>query len=433
MDRKTLTYVLVVIGGALAFSALLLPLSAFEGFTSTQWSALVGFSTLALLSQLAAIEFGTGRQAHSSLAFIPLLGCAIVLPPSATLLTATPVILISELVLRRKALKAAFNVAQVTLAVGLSATVYQAYFSESTLSIPGTLVVVTVFFAVNIALSSVALALFRGQPVLGTFLAVVGPRGANLLYDVLSSPFVMITVAVYSVYQVGGMFLLILPLIMLRHTYAARQKLEHANRDLLHALVKAIETRDPYTSGHSMRVATLATLIAEDLGMSTRRVARVRTAALLHDVGKIDPELSAVLLKPHDLTPEERNLIQTHAIRGADLLRDMGSVDRLIVSAVRHHHERYDGKGYPDGLAGTAIPLEARIIMMSDSIDAMLSDRPYRSALPMTVVKNELTTYRGSQFDPHIVDAVLRHNTLGKAANLVGEWQGSTDHIASYI
>jgi putative nucleotidyltransferase with HDIG domain len=153
----------------------------------------------------------------------------------------------------------------------------------------------------------------------------------------------------------------------------------------------------------------------------------VRTAALLHDIGKIDTELATVLLKPSALTAEERELIESHAARGANMLRDLGSMDRQIVAAVRHHHERFDGRGYPDGIAGEEIPLAARIIMLSDSVDAMLSDRPYRKALTMARVESELLAHRGTQFDPTLVDVVLQHGTIRKAAQAVAEWQGSLE------
>ena len=194
---------------------------------------------------------------------------------------------------------------------------------------------------------------------------------------------------------------------------------------MLTALIKAVETRDPYTSGHSLRVRTLSRAIAEDMGVSAKQCELVANAALLHDIGKIDPVFTDVLRKPHALTPDERALIQTHAAKGADMLRDLSSVDRDVVNAVRHHHERFDGKGYPDGLSGTNISLSARIIMLSDSIDAMLSDRPYRRALTVEQVKAELARCAGLQFDPDIVDVVLSARTLEKAVALVAEWRKS--------
>jgi putative nucleotidyltransferase with HDIG domain len=338
------------------------------------------------------------------------------------------VIAISEFAfIRRPPLKAAFNISQIVLAVSSAALAYEAVAPgvRDGIVARGVVGAVVVFFAVNLLLSSVGLALYRNQPLWPTLRAVVGPRGGNLLYDLASSPLVIMTVAVYYTAGTVGVAFTFFPLLLLRESYARHQKLAHANRDLLYALVKAIETRDPYTSGHSIRVATLAKLIAEDLRLRGKRVDRVWTAALLHDVGKIDPIYSLVIQKPHDLTPEERSLIQTHSAKGADMLRDMGSVDKEVVAAVRHHHERFDGRGYPDGIKGSDIPLEARIIMMSDSIDAMLSDRPYRAALSIGQVKAELLKCQESQFDPALVDTVLRARTLEKAVALVAEWRNN--------
>jgi CRISPR-associated endonuclease Cas3-HD len=165
------------------------------------------------------------------------------------------------------------------------------------------------------------------------------------------------------------------------------------------------------------------------MGLPLKLRELVANAALLHDIGKIDPIFTDVLRKPHALTSDERELIQTHATKGAAMLRDLSSVDRDVVAAVRHHHERFDGKGYPDGLAGANIPISARIIMLSDSIDAMLSDRPYRRALTTDQVKAELTRCSALQFDPEIVDVVLRARTLEKAVTLVAEWRNAQEEM----
>jgi putative nucleotidyltransferase with HDIG domain len=155
------------------------------------------------------------------------------------------------------------------------------------------------------------------------------------------------------------------------------------------------------------------------MGLSARQVERVETAALLHDIGKIDALYAELILKPHDLTPDERDVIKTHATKGADLLRNLSAFDEEIIKAVRHHHERYDGKGYPDGLAGEAIPLPSRIIMLCDSVDAMLSDRPYRPARTVEFTEQEVKRCAGSQFDPAIVDVMLARGTLHRATSLV--------------
>jgi len=174
---------------------------------------------------------------------------------------------------------------------------------------------------------------------------------------------------------------------------------------LASALANAIEARDEYLHGHCERLASLAVRVAELLGLPTDEVETVRLGAILHDVGKIGiPD--RVLLKPGALDDEERRIIQTHPEIGDKLLEplDLLSGARPIV---RHHHERWDGTGYPDRLAGAAIPLGARIVAVSDSIEVMSSRQLYRQPSTPEQILNELRTCRGKQWDPQIVDLVL--------------------------
>jgi putative nucleotidyltransferase with HDIG domain len=205
-----------------------------------------------------------------------------------------------------------------------------------------------------------------------------------------------------------GILLLIVPIYVIRQVYQTNQRLEQANRDLLELMVKAIEARDPYTSGHSQRVSQLAALIAQQFGLSNKQVEQIRTAALLHDVGKIYEEYAPVLRKAGKLDVTERALMQTHAGRSAELVGTISAFRGTIEDAVRHHHERYDGSGYPKGLAGRAIPIGARIIMIADTVDAMTTDRPYRTALTYDVVIAELRKFAGTQFDPELVETFMR-------------------------
>jgi putative nucleotidyltransferase with HDIG domain len=204
-----------------------------------------------------------------------------------------------------------------------------------------------------------------------------------------------------------GFAAVLIPILVIRHIYGLYRKLQSSGRELLDLMVKAIEARDPYTSGHSIRVATLAKTIAQEAKMSAEEVEEVYTAAVLHDVGKIHEEFAPLLRKDSRLTPEETALLQTHAVKSAELVGIISSFRGRIQNAVRSHHERWDGGGYPDGLAGEDIPQGARIIMISDTTDAMTSDRPYRKRLPMEAVVAELQKYRGTQFDPGLVDLVV--------------------------
>jgi putative nucleotidyltransferase with HDIG domain len=209
-----------------------------------------------------------------------------------------------------------------------------------------------------------------------------------------------------------GLLVVILPLLFIRHAYLTIQDLQRANRDLLKALVKAMETRDPYTSGHSLRVASLAVRIAESMGFAPAKQKDVETAALLHDIGKIEAVYTEILGKPSSLTEQERVIIESHVTKGVELLEQLSSFSRDVIAAVKGHHERVDGKGYPEGLKGREIPPAASIIKVCDAIDAMLSDRPYRKALSLAQVREQLVMYTGTQFDVEVVRAAIEDNVL---------------------
>jgi len=175
---------------------------------------------------------------------------------------------------------------------------------------------------------------------------------------------------------------------------------------LLRSLTSAVDAKDAYTCGHSERVALLSRYIAQQAGLSEAAVERIYMAGLLHDVGKIGvPE--AVLQKAGRLDPAEFEQIKKHPEMGARILRDVKQIQDII-PGVLHHHERYDGKGYPLGLAGENISLMGRIICLADCFDAMTSSRTYRKALPLDVVLTEIRRCAGSQFDPVITDAFLK-------------------------
>jgi putative nucleotidyltransferase with HDIG domain len=177
-------------------------------------------------------------------------------------------------------------------------------------------------------------------------------------------------------------------------------------------MVKAIEARDPYTSGHSRRVAHYSQLIARALSLSGQQTERVRVAALLHDVGKIHEIYAPLLRKPEKLSPSEWEVMQGHPIKSAELVMTVSHLEDIVLP-VRHHHENWDGSGYPDGLAGEKIPLASRIVLFADTIDAMTTDRPYRKALGEVQVRAELIKYRGKQFDPIICDKLLASPMFG--------------------
>ena len=172
----------------------------------------------------------------------------------------------------------------------------------------------------------------------------------------------------------------------------------------LRQVTAAVETQDRYTIGHSRRVARNAALVAAGMGLSDEEVATVRAAATLHDIGKLDVP-RGILNKPGKLTAEEYEVVKHHAVDGAALVATLG--DAELTTIVRHHHERVDGTGYPDGLAGGQIPIGARILAVADTFDAIVSPRPYRPAATHQRAIDVLHEESGTHFDPDVVKAFM--------------------------
>ena len=183
------------------------------------------------------------------------------------------------------------------------------------------------------------------------------------------------------------------------------KEVEGLSLHVVHTLADAIDAKDAYTKGHSGRVADYAREIAKRYGYSYERQEEIYMMGLLHDVGKIGVP-DAVINKPGKLTDEEFEKIKTHPKRGAQILENIEEMPKLAIGA-RWHHERFDGRGYPDGLSGEDIPEEARIIAVADAYDAMTSNRSYRGLIPQEVVKEELEKGSGSQFDPTFAAILL--------------------------
>jgi response regulator RpfG family c-di-GMP phosphodiesterase len=181
-----------------------------------------------------------------------------------------------------------------------------------------------------------------------------------------------------------------------------KQRLESSYFDTVGALARALEAKDRYTHGHSQRVCDMCLVLADALGFGPEEMDQIMFAATLHDVGKIGvPE--SILLKSGPLDKEEFERIRLHPVEGERMLKHISFLTKAA-SVIRHHHERWDGKGYPDGLRGKDIELPARVMAIADSFDAMTTDRSYRQKLPHRQVMDELYKGKGTQFDPELVD-----------------------------
>lgn len=180
---------------------------------------------------------------------------------------------------------------------------------------------------------------------------------------------------------------------------------------MIQAYEQAIHMRDPYTGGHGRRVARYSAMIAREIGLTGNILHEIEQAARLHDIGKLGLA-DAILRKPAALTKEEFSSVRYHPEAGAQLLESIPGL-RTLASAVRHHHERYDGTGYPKGLRGEHIPLSARIIAVADALDALTTERPYRSAQPIDMAIAEIRHQAGSAFDPAVVAVLYRSSLVG--------------------
>jgi HD-GYP domain-containing protein (c-di-GMP phosphodiesterase class II) len=381
---------------AVGFAAYLAPGLNRETIWAAAFFALVGILGYALAYQLP-------RGGSGNISFIPFLSGLAAGPGLPLVFAVVLAVTCGEIVQRREGLKAAFNVAQYALAISLALCVYVLLGGKPIDSVtwgrsmlPFAVAYATFLFANSASVSGV-MAVSQRRSVLEIWKQ--NTQGA-IRYDFLALPFVYGFAFVY----VKNPWLALgvaLPLFGLRQLYKTNWQLETINEELLQLMVAAIEARDPYTSGHSRRVALYSRVVARAAGLHARAVDRLATAALLHDVGKIHEEFAPILRKPGRLTADEFAIMRTHPEKGAVLVAKVTQF-RDLVPAIRGHHEAWNGSGYPDNLAGDKIPLWARVIMFADTIDAMTTDRPYREALTIESVREELRAQAGLQFDPRI-------------------------------
>lgn len=209
----------------------------------------------------------------------------------------------------------------------------------------------------------------------------------------------------YNSYGIGGLLLFFIPLLLARYTFKLYIDMRKNYFDTMNVLVRAIEASDPYTSGHSLRVSAYSEAIAKQLGLPQGKVDLLKSAALLHDIGKIGIDKN-ILNKTGRLEKEEFETIKSHPAIGATIISDLSYLANLS-DIIKHHHERNDGKGYPDGLNYGNIPLETSILTIADSFDAMTSNRPYRTSMSLETALNEIKLNSGTQFNPDIVDDAI--------------------------
>ena len=423
MQRRVRIFVLLTF--ALAGGASLVLARAQTAAPGGWFGALLCMVGWGLVSQVLAEKIG--HAAVGSIASIPYLAAVFLVPRVEVVAGIAIAEVIVGVIRRPQPLKVVFNVSQLALAAAITALTFTLLGGRSPLS--GSPihffsygVAAIAFFVANTLCVSGVIAISERRALLPVWYA--NTKG-SALNNLLSLPLPYLFAQLFVSRGVLGAFLLVVPLIAVRHVFRTAWQLETATQDLLQLMVKAIEARDPYTSGHSQRVQEYALIIGRAIGLSTRALDRLGRAALLHDVGKIHEVYAPILRKPDKLTPAERALMQTHPVKSAELVSAVSHL-KDVVASIRHHHENWDGSGYPDGLRGEEIPLFARIIALADTVDAMTTDRSYRKALTTEAVREELTAKQGRQFDPALCAAILHKPQFERLAQLINSNASAT-------
>ncbi len=299
-----------------------------------------------------------------------------------------------------------FNISNWVLTTTAASAVWDRWGSDKVVPIETTAIPLAltgiVFVMLNAGLTAAINATRRHQNLGAALLAIVRRVGVTGVVDVLLGT---LTAAIVEFAGPPGLILIVIPTLIFYYSLKLSHDLQVQTIEAVQAMADAIDRRDPYTFQHSQRVAIYAEMIATQMRLPLEQVETIRLAARVHDLGKIGIN-SNMLFKPSALTPEEREAFQKHVYIGAEII-DHFPRYKEGRELILYHHEKWDGTGYPEGLAGEEIPLSARILAVCDAFDAMTSDRPYRRALTQEVAADELRKMSGKQFDPAVVEAFL--------------------------
>jgi HD-GYP domain-containing protein (c-di-GMP phosphodiesterase class II) len=303
-------------------------------------------------------------------------------------------------------LQVCFNSGQLAISVGVSALLFQ--YLKYTLPAGSLFMGIAAIASwltlliINTSLVTVAFAFSRGLSPQAVWIS-------NMRWAIPNSlalmPLGYLIAQIYLQSGPWGVILFFIPLLIARYSFQAYIDLRENFLDTIRSLTAALDAKDPYTRGHSDRVAGYVVEIARRLKMPEDQVEDLKYIALLHDAGKIGTS-EQILHKPGRLNDDEFQKMQCHSAIGADIVRNVKMLAKGA-EIIRHHHERWDGRGYPDGKKGDEIPVSSRIIAVADAFDAMISDRPYRAAMSPEAALQEITRCAGTQLDPRIVQAFV--------------------------
>ncbi|MBP2071870.1 HD-GYP domain-containing protein [Thermoanaerobacterium butyriciformans] len=299
--------------------------------------------------------------------------------------------------------KTLFNISQIAISVAVGGFVYE-YLGGKIGSdvypnyIIQSIIAATVYYFLNNLLVTTLIAILLEKPFLKTWTKDFSWMVKNFLF--LAFIGILMT-SVFVKFGYIALLIFFVPLIMVRYMFKLNMDLKQSYYDTINALTKALEAKDRYTLGHSKSVEKLAVYLCREAGFSEAHTEMVRIAALLHDVGKIGI-VENILNKPGKLSKEEYDHIKQHPVSGYEILKDVPFL-KNVRYWVRYHHEWYNGNGYPDGISGRQIPLEAEILSVADVFDALVSDRPYRNAYTREEAYKIIVDSEGTQFSPRVI------------------------------
>ena len=395
-------YVVLMAIGAMGLLRALLPAWPLEASLLLSVAAFAAF--------MIAIEFFQIRT-DGGYRWVPTssidLAAWIVFGPVAAMLIEIVAIGVGDgFVSRRPPIRVLFNMATTSMGAGLAGVAYHALPLSGDLTSPlfllPALVSHIVFAVVNAGLTSIVVALSESRRLDEVVRQVFG---WHFVTGFMAAPVSAFLVFSYSFAGLWSLLLFAIPIYIIHQAHKIFEQMKSAHKETVAALTTALEADEPYTHGHSYRVAKYAVQIGRRMGLSPRDLETLEYAGLLHDIGKI-AITNDIVCKPARLTKDEFDILSAHPAIGGEIVEQMHFL-RDAAELVRHHHERPDGQGYPDGLKGDEISLGSHILNLADAIDAMCSNRPYRAALTLEQCVMEVRRFRGSQFDTRVVDCFV--------------------------
>jgi putative nucleotidyltransferase with HDIG domain len=328
--------------------------------------------------------------------------------PALAMLIAALGALIGEIIERKISwYKVIFNASQYALTVGIAGIAYQqaggvvGAQNIFRFILPATICALT-YCIVNITLFVIVVSFAQNVRIKTIWRTSIKETVPSYIAE---APMGFLMAIVYTEVGIIGILLFFLPLLLARRSFELYTKMRKVYLDTIRALAAAIDAKDPYTKGHSERVAETSIVLAQELNLSDKDIENIEYTALLHDIGKIGIA-DSILGKNSSLNVKEFDKIKEHTVMGAKIIEPVDFL-KSSYEAIYHHHEKYNGRGYPDGLKSEDIPLSARIIAVADAYDAMGSDRPYRKKLNMNKILKELKDQSGKQFDPEVIKALI--------------------------